>query len=291
MKAETLTVSESLLWGLFKGNNMESYKIYKHTTPNGKVYIGQTRNDLSDRWKNGKGYTCHRHGFFWKAIEKYGWDNIQHELLEDGLSKEEADSLEKHYIELYKSNLREFGYNSQTGGSSGYQYTEESKKKISEGLKRHYEECGKPNTEKARRVLQEKQKRAIAQYDLQGNLIAIYDSALEAYEKTGVSNKNINHVVRSQGRIKQTGGFMWRYAEDAPDKITPYSNGIKVFYIDERTNILGVYENCSQASKATGICKSTIGNILKKRYKTSQIMNGKSFVYGVLLDDNKLTVI
>lgn len=268
---------------------METYTVYKHTTPNGKVYIGQTKKSLSDRWKaNGKGYTCHKHGFFWKAIEKYGWENIKHEVLKEGLTQEEADRFEKYYIELFKSNQRDFGYNSQTGGSNGYKYSEESKRKISEGLKHHYQECGKPDAQKARQVLQEKQKRAIAQYDLQGNLIAIYDSALEAYEKTGVSNKSINHVVCSQGRNKQAGGFMWRYANNAPDKIAPCSNKPYVLYLDENGKILGIFRNCSQASKATGICKSTIGNSLNKRYKTSQKLNGKSFIYDVLLDDNKL---
>ena len=36
----------------------KKYKIYKHTSPSGKVYIGQTSQDNPvQRWKNGgKGY-------------------------------------------------------------------------------------------------------------------------------------------------------------------------------------------------------------------------------------------
>ena len=36
-----------------EGNN---YCVYKHTSPSGKVYIGQTSINPLDRWQNGKGY-------------------------------------------------------------------------------------------------------------------------------------------------------------------------------------------------------------------------------------------
>lgn len=38
---------------------MNSYKIYKHTTPSGWVYIGQTCRPVEERWK--QGYSCNRH--------------------------------------------------------------------------------------------------------------------------------------------------------------------------------------------------------------------------------------
>jgi hypothetical protein len=34
------------------------WKIYKHTFPNGKVYIGQTKTRLSKRFENGAGYNA-----------------------------------------------------------------------------------------------------------------------------------------------------------------------------------------------------------------------------------------
>ena len=46
------------------------YSVYKHTAPNGKVYIGITSADVKDRWKNGYGYYRNEH--FFKAITKYG---------------------------------------------------------------------------------------------------------------------------------------------------------------------------------------------------------------------------
>ena len=84
----------------------KKWKLYKHTTPNGKVYIGITsQKNINRRWKNGYGYS--RHPYFNKAIEEFGWNNIKHEVLFENLSKEEADLLEQMYISLYDSNNKE----------------------------------------------------------------------------------------------------------------------------------------------------------------------------------------
>jgi predicted GIY-YIG superfamily endonuclease len=61
-----------------------NYKVYMHTFPDNKVYIGITRQSLSQRWgKDGYGYQKQP---VYNAIKKYGWDNIKHELVEDGLT-------------------------------------------------------------------------------------------------------------------------------------------------------------------------------------------------------------
>ena len=54
------------------------YVVYKHTTPSGKVYIGITGLKPERRWRNGNGYKDNEH--FYRAILKYGWDNIKHEI-------------------------------------------------------------------------------------------------------------------------------------------------------------------------------------------------------------------
>ena len=91
------------------------YYIYKHTAPNGKVYIGITSKSPSQRWNNGKGYAAQ---LFGKAVEKYGWENIRHEILFDSLTKEEAEVKEIELIAFYKSNQREYGYNVSSGGEN-----------------------------------------------------------------------------------------------------------------------------------------------------------------------------
>lgn len=93
------------------------YFVYKHTCPNGKVYIGITCQTPSKRWHNGKGYVQNK--YFYSAISKYGWDNIKHEILFDSLTKEEACKKEIELIAQYRSNLHEYGYNLSVGGEQG----------------------------------------------------------------------------------------------------------------------------------------------------------------------------
>lgn len=93
------------------------YKVYRHTSPSGNVYIGITmRNDVRRRWERGNGYKTNV--AFWNAIQKYGWDNIKHEILFEGLTKERACNLEITLIRHYK-NLG-ISYNISTGGDCGF---------------------------------------------------------------------------------------------------------------------------------------------------------------------------
>ena len=109
--------------------------IYKHTNKlNGKCYIGQTKQTLDRRWRNGFGYTrdnCDSH--FARAINKYGWDCFFHEILEDNiLNQEEANERECFWINFYNS-VRE-GYNGNYGGNVKL-WSEESKLKASNSHK------------------------------------------------------------------------------------------------------------------------------------------------------------
>lgn len=53
-------------------------------------------------------------------------------------------------------------------------------------------------------------KRAVCQYDLEGNFISKYISIAEASLSTGVETGNI--VSCCKGKYKQMNGFIWRYA-------------------------------------------------------------------------------
>ena len=44
--------------------------------------------DPAERWKNGKGYS--KNTYVRAAIEKYGWENVKHEILFTDLPEEEA---------------------------------------------------------------------------------------------------------------------------------------------------------------------------------------------------------
>lgn len=112
---------------------MRSYTVYLHITPSNKRYVGITSMPVKKRFgKNGKGYSTSK--YFYRAIQKYGWDNIQHIILYTGLTREQASEKEKELIALYQSNKREFGYNCTLGGDGGmlgYSPTEETRRKQS----------------------------------------------------------------------------------------------------------------------------------------------------------------
>lgn len=115
----------------------KDYVVYMHTSPSNKKYIGITSQNPERRWrKNGAGYKDHL--YFWRAIQKYGWDSFKHDILYIDLTKEEAERKEIELIAYYKSNNTNFGYNISTGGESGskgYRYSEELKKHMSENRK------------------------------------------------------------------------------------------------------------------------------------------------------------
>lgn len=114
-----------------------NYIVYRHTTLSGKVYIGITKQKITKRWKNGLGYEgCTA---FFRAIQKYGWDNINHEVVAEGLSKEDACLMEQALIAEHKSHDPEYGYNLTLGGEH-YEPNEEWRRKARESHLRYYKE-------------------------------------------------------------------------------------------------------------------------------------------------------
>lgn len=125
------------------------FSVYVHIAPNNKKYFGITKQTPENRWLNGFGYKTQQ--LFWRAIQKYGWDNIQHIVLVENLSKEWACKLEQDLIWKYQSNNPKYGYNLSIGGDGpfgvvrseetkeklrqanlGHKHSEETKKKIKE---------------------------------------------------------------------------------------------------------------------------------------------------------------
>lgn len=113
----------------------KSYTVYMHTTPNNKHYIGLTCQRPECRWNDGDGYKTQK--LFWRAIKKYGWENISHTIIKDNISFEEAKQLEKDMIQYYQSNNPKYGYNLTSGGEgvTGVHLSDAQRKTISERMK------------------------------------------------------------------------------------------------------------------------------------------------------------
>lgn len=108
----------------------KTYKVYKHVFPNGKVYIGITCRNLNARWRDGRGYGDTT--LVGRAIMKYGWDNVEHYVLNGDYTASQAKVKEQELIEEYDSRNYEHGYNMTLGGdgSLGYVHSEECKQRM-----------------------------------------------------------------------------------------------------------------------------------------------------------------
>lgn len=116
-----------------KIDNNRCYTVYMHTNKmNGHFYIGITSLKPSFRYgKNGGNYKdC---TYFWNAIQKYGWDNFEHSIIADNLTKEEACMYEISLIERMRTAYPNDCYNILLGGElgrAGIVATEEYKDKF-----------------------------------------------------------------------------------------------------------------------------------------------------------------
>ncbi len=171
---------------------VKNFYVYKHIAPSGKVYIGITSQTPSRRWNNGDGYKTQP--LFYRAIQKYGWGNIRHEILFDSLTKEQAEQKEIELIAEYKSNQKEYGYNLASGGGGilGYKYTDEQRQKVSEAHR------GIAFSEERKRRISEAQKGKVIPSEmrerisrtLKGNKCALgHKLSQEAKDKISLANK------------------------------------------------------------------------------------------------------
>ena len=102
-----------------------TYCVYIHTFPNGKVYVGITGDPLHRRWKS-DGYGYHSQRLIYNAIKKYGWDNIEHEIVASNLTKEEACNFEMILIRAFNSTDHRLGYNIDNGGFANGKHSPET---------------------------------------------------------------------------------------------------------------------------------------------------------------------
>lgn len=218
------------------------YLVYKYTSPDGKVYIGCTSEDLDARWS--KGY-CHNSDLR-SDIKKFGKDNFKREILASGLTEEDAYDMEQELIHKYRTIDSDSIYNISNGGKGnpGYHHThtEEAKRKIREAsLGRHHTEetkkklsdarkgernpmYGRHPSEETRRKLSESRrnhrhseetKRKIGKAHRKKVMCIetkiIYESVSQASLEFGCSVSSI--TMACTGRNKTACGYHWKYVD------------------------------------------------------------------------------
>ena len=113
--------------------------VSNHTTK--KVYIGWTSRVLELRKKEhiresyNKNCPSSKQKFH-KAINKYGVDQFNWNIIYQSKNRDHSLEMEKYFINLYNSNHRDVGYNLTTGGE-GFcgPRSDETKKKLSDAAK------------------------------------------------------------------------------------------------------------------------------------------------------------
>lgn len=210
-----------------------AWTVYIHKFPNGKVYIGITSKSAEKRWRDGKGYKTQK--LMWKAIKKYGWNNIEHLVLYENLEETEAKSKEKELIKQYNSNDRKYGYNLTIGGDGviGYTYTDEAKEKMRQAQLGHKASTEAiENMKKAKKGHPPTLIEAVAQYDKNKNLIAIWDGI---YLIQQILNINAHPSLRKKYKPfeRKCGGYYWvklrDLCETEKQKILKGYNQIKIY--------------------------------------------------------------
>ena len=137
------------------------YKVYEHVSPSGKRYIGITCQPLNRRWRNGNGYV--RNTYFFRAIQKYGWNNFEHNVICECGTLQEANKAEIELIAIYHTNNPCYGYNISGGGDGGGRVAESTKRLLSAVKKGTFKGEDNPNygrkhTQEERALMSQRQK-------------------------------------------------------------------------------------------------------------------------------------
>lgn len=213
-----------------KASGCSNMIIYKMTNKkNGKVYIGQTCRSLDERIRE---HARHRFIAIDKAIQKYGIEMFNVEVIDEAKTIDELNEKEIYWIKQFNCIVPN-GYNMCNGGDNtiGFHHREESKRKMAESKskmfigennpfygKTHSEEQKKKWSEarKGLKHLTAEQIKHLRESAYKVKVLCVetgevFKSIREASLKYNIKETHISRVCR--GRRKRTGGFHWRYVD------------------------------------------------------------------------------
>lgn len=238
-----------------------------HISPNNKKYIGITKQNVKRRWRSqGQGYR--KSIFLYKAIQKYGWDNFEHLILYEHLSKEEAEQKEIELISKYKSNNPKYGYNIENGGKTigtVSESTKEKLRKINLGRKIS-EETREKLCEAQQKIRKREKEQGIERKRLIGKDNGFYGKhhTNETKQKIREKNSGINsawwgrkHTKEEIKKIAQAHKKMVEQLNDSKEAINIYSS-----VLDAST-----FLNCKPNGIYTAIYRKTKSHNYYWRYK------------------------
>lgn len=208
---------------------MNNYIVYVLEFPNNKYYVGMTQQNPKRRWKAGAGYNkCQP---VKQAIYEFGWKNVKHIILQQNLSKQQAEYYEQYYIKQYQSNNIQFGFNLTSGGikgttrnnssnnktsisRKGIKFSDSHRNNLSKSLHKYFSDTNnKDNIEKMKytNVLNSPRRKAVKCLETG----TIYPSCRNAGKLTNIDYRQILKVCHKQ---KETaGGLHWEFMKESDD--------------------------------------------------------------------------
>lgn len=199
--------------------------IYKITSPNGRVYIGQSI-DVANRIKKYANLNCKKQILLYSSLKKYGISNHVFEIVEM-CNISELNQKERFYQDKYLSYINGLNCRVTSSNSKSGHISNEAKRKISAfnlgktipkevrikmskskvGKESHRK--GKKMSEDTKKKMSKSQMKSISQFTLDGILVAKFDSALTASIRLNLIATHIRACCR--GKRNSTGGFKWTY--------------------------------------------------------------------------------
>lgn len=111
-------------------------------------------------------------------------------------------------------------------------------------------------------------KRGVYQYDLENNLIQLFDSIIEASNETGIDNGSICKVCKyyetGKGIHKSAGGFIWKYTKQ---------------YLNNTINDIELYQLKEYSNYSITKCGKVYSNFRKRFLNIIENEDGYSRVY------------
>ena len=232
--------------------------IYKLLFPNGKIYIGQSKN-ITKRIKCYIGLYKKDNRFVIRAIKKYSKENVIFSVLEL-CNQEELNEREIHYVSLFDSNNKEVGYNLTEGGKFNFRITPE--------ITEH-------------KIMGNNTKKKVACYNLEGFLIKIYSSLCEAERDLNIPNSDIVRCCKSKN-IRQRNGYM--FSKDLEDKLDSYTpnqpdNKVYCYVFDKKGVFLSEHKSIAEAADCYNIPRN-----FARTYILQNSLINKSFYISYIKD-------
>lgn len=205
-----------------------------------KYYVGITSQNPKRRWGSGYGYKGNV--YFYRSIQKYGWENISHEIIAEHLTLDEACNMEISLIKALNANLYQYGYNLTEGGDTY--------------LHRSYKGENNPQAKK------------IYKFDKNFNFIEEFNSSIEADIVTN------SHSAEAARDGYSSGGFYWArenniFIDDSGIIHMKNNPNIivrkEIFQFDKNYNFINRYKSTRDVWRKTNIFHTTINGAAKRR--------------------------